>query len=139
MAPLIGAITRPIPSQLLPTKLNYTYFYDLYYQIYQSESYMRTVASLVYAEMYIMFGWVSVIILSFLTGLLLARSRIWLLFNFNDIGAIVIYSLLQGWLYIFLTRSMPQSFQFLFFFVVLPYCAWRLLVPRDNNKTHFNA
>lgn len=134
LAPVIGAITRPIPSQWLAGKLNYKYFHDLYYSIYKSESYMKTVASLVYAEMYIMFGFLSVIVLSFSLGVILARLRLWLLRNINDIGVIVIYSLLQGWLYILLTRTIPQSFQFLIFFVFLPYCAWRLAVPRRQNS-----
>ena len=59
-APIIGAITRPIPSKFLPNKVNYTYLYDLYYSIYGSEGYMKSVASLIYAEMYVMYGLISV-------------------------------------------------------------------------------
>ena len=64
-APIIGAITRPIPSKFCQIRL-ITHICMICITLYTGLKVMKSVASLIYAEMYVMYGLISVFILSFL-------------------------------------------------------------------------
>lgn len=117
-APLVNAALQPIPRELLSKKPRGEYSSDIREKIYNSP--ISFTAYLNYAEYYLAFGWVSVVGLSLLLGVLLRRLWTWFLWRQYEPIAQAVYLLNSSYLYVVISRGYLAQVVMLYCFTVLP-------------------
>ena len=131
--PLYTAVLQPLPRGLFPFKPDGTYASSIPDDIYAESwgGYKTHAAFLAYAEYYLMFGWPSLVIASFLLGVLLRRLWTWFLHRQYEPLAQVVYLLNASYLYVVVSRGYLAQIVVLYFFTVLPaFLVYRKLSER---------
>lgn len=109
LQPFISTILFPIPRALWQGKDSFQYLLDATTALYQSSTLGIGQASLNYAEYYLMFGWVSVVLMGLLSGWLLRCLWNWFSPRRTETLAQVAYLCTCGLLYVWVSRGyMPQ-------------------------------
>ena len=124
--PLLTAVCMPIPRAIFPWKP------DGYYLRYANLAVLGTItygaAFLYFVEAYISFGWLGVIVISFLLGML---SRLfWENYkrNFTSFGAIALLCSYNGILYVIVSRGyMAQQLTQFVYYMIIPFWIARYL------------
>lgn len=121
--PLWCAITMPIPRSIYPNKPNAEYVHNAGSPIHRASG----AAIFVFVEAFMAFGWIGVILNGLLVGLL---SRIFwdnYLKHKNNLGAILLLGLYDGWCYVLVSRGyLAQVFMIFIFYVCLPFWLGKL-------------
>ena len=121
IAPIINAISVPIPRQIWPNKPAGEYLQDLYKKIYRYKKWEVGSASLGFAEYYISGGWIPLLMVNFLLGYGYKRLWIWFLYNFNDPLAQINYAISLSFLFILYSRGYLLQIVFLFITIFTPF------------------
>jgi hypothetical protein len=109
LQPFISTIFFPIPRTLWQSKDSFQYLLDATAALYNSETLGLGQASLNYSEYYLMFGWVSVVLMGMLSGWLLRCLWNWFSPRRFETLAQVAYLCSCGLLYMWVSRGyMPQ-------------------------------
>lgn len=109
LQPFISTILFPIPKALWQSKDSFKYLLDATAALFQSDTHGIGQASLNYAEYYLMFGWLSVVLMGLLSGWLLRCLWNWFSPRRNETLAQVAYLTTCGLLYVWVSRGyMPQ-------------------------------
>lgn len=119
--PFWCAITLPIPRSVFPEKPNADYVKNI------STYEFGGAAFTYYAEAYMAFGWIGVILYGIFLGWF--SKRVWLnyLNNSNNINSILYLGLFNGFTYVLISRGyMAQTLLTFVYFVVLPFWLARL-------------
>jgi hypothetical protein len=107
--PFISTILFPIPRTLWQGKDSFQYLLNATAALFQSETHGIGQASLNYAEYYLMFGWVSVVLMGLLSGWLLRCLWNWFSPRRSETLAQVAYLTTCGLIYMWVSRGyMPQ-------------------------------
>lgn len=129
---VFNAIAMPIPRALWPNKPGAEYLFqanlDLYGRIHASGQ-----AYLYYAEYYMSFGWVGIIIFSFLLGLLM--QKVWRYYLRNDRSDLhmIFICLFNAFLYVVVSRGYLAQQLTLFFFTAFP-ALWAMNYAKKFKK-----
>lgn len=135
--PVIQSITMPIPRILWREKPSGDYI-EIYNSLYGEVNYGIGVAVLNVGEYYLAFGWVGVVIGSFLIGFFYGRFWDWFKNHRNDPIAIVFYSVGTAYLFMIISRGYLPQVVMLFFFTVGPaWYVWRVHQKRLRKAEHF--
>lgn len=134
IAPVINAITLPIPRKIWPGKPDGQYITKLYKLIYPGEKWEVGAASLGFAEYYISGGWLTLISLNFLLGYFYKRLWIWLLYNFYDPLAQVSYTLYLSFLFIIYSRGYLLQIIYLYITIFAPLILINYLWNKRSNS-----
>lgn len=125
LQPLWCAITMPIPRAIFKNKPNAEYIHNAGSSVHRASG----AAIFVFVEAFMSFGWVGIILNGLLIGLL---SRIFwdnYLRNKNNLGAILLLGLYDGWCYVLISRGyMAQVFMIFIFYVCLPFWLGKLFL-----------
>jgi hypothetical protein len=109
LQPFISTILFPVPRDLWQGKDSFQYLLDATAALYQSDTLGIGQASLNYAEYYLMFGWLSVVLMGLLSGWLLRCLWNWFSPRRNETLAQVTYLCTCGLLFMWVSRGyMPQ-------------------------------
>ncbi|MFM9089804.1 MAG: hypothetical protein ACKOPT_17085 [Cyanobium sp.] len=109
LQPFISTILFPVPRALWQGKDSFQYLLDATAALYQSDTLGLGQASLNYAEYYLMFGWLSVVLMGLLSGWLLRSLWNWFSPRRHETLAQVTYLCTCGLLYMWVSRGyMPQ-------------------------------
>lgn len=114
--PLWCAITMPLPRVLFPWKPNADYVKRI------STSNFGGAAFTYYAEAYMAFGWVGLMLYAFLFGYI--SKKIWMNYinNQHNINAVLFLALYNGFTYVIVSRGyMGQMIMTAAYFVLLPF------------------
>jgi len=132
---LVNAISAPVPRALWPDKPDGSYIGGPIMSLYGGNRGTGQ-AALNYAEYFMAFGWYGVIIFPFLMGLFLKRCWLWYIANKSNDYAIIMISLINGMMYMWVSRGYFSLFLTLFILVCLP--VW-ILHRRDGKKKRLAA
>ena len=120
IAPLINAVTLPIPREIWPNKPSGEYIKKIYKIVYPGKFREVGSASLGFAEYYISGGWIALITLNFFLGYLYKRLWIWFFYNFYDPLAQLNYAFYLSFLFIIYSRGYLLQLLFLYLSIFLP-------------------
>lgn len=110
MQPLISALLFPIPRAFWPDKDSFDYLSSSLADLFGSPVYATGQAILNYAEYYLMFGWLSLILMGLISGWLLRCLWNWFTLRRSETLAQVAYTATCGLLYIWVSRGyLPQA------------------------------
>lgn len=112
-----NAVASPIPRAIWPSKPDGSYILqtnDLYGTYGTGQAYLN------FCEYYLAFGWPGIIICSFLLGFFLKKAWLWFLVNKDNPLAITAISVLNGFVYVLISRNYTTQHVTLFFFTVYP-------------------
>lgn len=119
LEPVWSTLLFPIPSALFPEKNSSAYLFDTLDAIY-GEKVSQGAAMMSYGEHYLAFGWVGVIIGSFLIGWFSKKLWYWYKVNNSNPFVIVVYAVTVAYIYVILSRGYLPQVTMLFFFTVFP-------------------
>ena len=109
LQPFISTILFPIPRVLWEGKDTFSYLVNANVALFQSSTLGIGQASMNYAEYYLMFGWLSVVLMGLLSGWLLRCLWNWFSPRRHETLAQVAYLCTCGLLYMWVSRGyMPQ-------------------------------
>ena len=131
--PLYTAVLQPLPRLLFPGKPAGKYASEIPDEIYAVSwnGWKTHAAFLSYAEYYLMFGWSSLVAVSFCIGLALKRLWNWFLFRQYEPLAQAVYLLNASFLYVLISRGYFAQIVVLYAFTVLPsYLIYRKMSER---------
>lgn len=120
--PLWCAITLPIPRVIFPGKPNAEYIRKVSTYEFGGAAFMY------YAEAYMAFGWLGVILYGLFIGWL--SRRIWDNYqsNPNNLNAILFMAIFNGTTYVLISRGyMAQALQIFVYFMFLPFWLGRII------------
>jgi len=115
---LYNAVCAPIPRLIWPEKPDGSYLLDMNTHLYGKHGGGQ--AYLYYGEYFLSFGWMGVIVLSFLLGVFYKTMWLYFLINKEHPFAIVAISVFNGFVYIVVSRGYLSQQLTLFFFTVCP-------------------
>jgi hypothetical protein len=111
LQPFISTLLFPIPRVFWQGKDSFQYLLDATAALFQSDTHGIGQASMNYAEYYLMYGWVSVVLMGLLSGWLLRCLWNWFSPRRSETLAQVAYLCTCGLLYVWVSRGyMPQVF-----------------------------
>ena len=117
--PIFKTLIHPFPSFLFDKNAG-DYMFEAVFAFYQNNFISQGAAYLYYAEYYIMFGWLGIILFSFLLGFLFKKLWLWVNLHKDEPLAIIVYVLNVSYIFMIITRGyLPQQFH-LYIFTVLP-------------------
>jgi len=132
--PFYKVLIHPIPSTFFNKDAG-DYIEDALFGLYQSEAQVYGAAIHNFGEYYLMFGWLGIIIGSFLLGIILKKLWIWILIHQNEEIALPLYLLNISFIFMIISRGyLPQQF-LLYAFSVLPI---NLIYVFNNKKIKTN-
>lgn len=117
--PIWSTLLFPIPKAIFPEKESSKYLFDALDAIY-GKKVSQGAAVMAYGEYYLAFGWLGIIMGSFLTGWFYKKLWIWYKFNHNNPFVIAAYAVTVPYLYVIISRGYLPQVTMLFFFTVLP-------------------
>jgi len=118
----INTLILPIPRKFLPNKNTDKYIRDPIktYEELEAIDAHKWAAMLYFAEWYIAFGWIGLIVISFVLGFTYRRLWEWTKVNINNNYVLVIYASSLSFLYFFITRGYLPGALTIFIFSVFP-------------------
>lgn len=127
--PIVTGLLMPIPRSIFPGKPDANYLKETQQEILNTSS--IGAATLYYGEYYLTFGWIGIIIFSFLLGVII--SRYWKRYLQNgSIYSVLSLSVLNGVLYYLITRGyIGQQVFVIVYFVLIPEFIWQVLQKRS--------
>lgn len=120
--PIWCALTLPIPRAIYPDKPNAEYIKKI------STGNFGGAAFMYYAEAYMAFGWLGVLLYGFFLGWM--TRRVWnnYLLNQENLNAILFLAVYNGFTYVFISRGyMAQALQTFVYFVFLPFWLGKII------------
>lgn len=120
--PIWCALTLPIPRALFPWKPNADYIKTISTYEYGGAAFTY------YAEAYMAFGWIGVLLYGLLVGWL--SKRVWLNYinNRDNINAVLFLALYNGFTFVLISRGyMAQALVTFIYFVMMPFWLGRLI------------
>ncbi|MEI9919966.1 MAG: O-antigen polymerase [Bacteroidota bacterium] len=117
--PLISTILFPIPSAIYPEKNSAEYLFDALDAIY-GKTVSKGAAIMSYAEYYLAFGWVGIILGCGAIGWFYRKLWNWYLANSRKPFAMALYAVTVTFLYVIISRGYLPQVVNLFFFSVFP-------------------
>ncbi len=105
LQPFISTILFPVPKALWQSKDSFQYLLNATAALYQSDTHGIGQASLNYAEYYLMFGWLSVVLMGLLSGWLLRCLWNWFSPRRTEALAQVAYLSTCALLYVWVSRG----------------------------------
>ncbi len=115
---LINAIAAPIPRKLWPSKPDGNYILSTNDELFEGTG--RGQAYLNFSEYYLSFGWLGVIVISFLWGYFFKTVWLWFLQYKEHPLAITAISVFNAFIYVIISRNYFTQHLTLFFFTVYP-------------------
>lgn len=116
--PAVTALSMPVPRAFFPAKPDGAYLNEMQDKII---GFRMGAAFLHYAEAYLAFGWIGVILNGLFIGML--SKFFWnnYLRNKENYGAIIALALFNGFLYVMISRGyLAQQMIFFFYYLILP-------------------
>lgn len=120
LTPLINTILFPLPSALFPAKDSAGYLIDATTIVYNSNVHNSGAALLNYAEYFLIAGWPSLALVSFLLGWLCRRLWLWFRLRGHEPIAQVTYVVNASYLYMVVSRGYMPQVVMLWFFTAAP-------------------
>ena len=118
--PIFKALIHPIPSKLLSNKNPGNYLKDAMKIVFGSDTQSLGAAIHNYGEYYLMFGWLGIIVGSFIFGYILKKLWIWILIHKDEEIAIPLYLLNISFIHLVISRGyLSQQLQ-VYSFSILP-------------------
>lgn len=131
--PLISTLTFPIPSAIYSGKESAKYLFDALDAIY-GKKISQGSAVMSYAEYYLAFGWMGIVIGCFLIGWFYRKLWNWYLANQGNPLAIATYAVTVSYLYVIISRGYLPQVTMLFFFTVYPVFAVLYFAKKKYKK-----
>ncbi len=132
--PVINTLLFPIPRQLIKFKPTGKYQEEAVKIIY-GDIPGSGAAFLCFGEYFLMGGWTTIVLISFLMGCVLKKIWAWFISHHNDPFAQCIYALISTFLYIWLSRGYMAQSALLFCFSVGPilffYGSWKRTIKHN--------
>lgn len=123
--PIITAILMPIPRAYFPQKPDGAYLDDVQEIVFGNSD--MGAAFMFYAEYYYAFGWIGIVIMSFVFGLICKYFYLNYRYNPNSLVPILALAIFNGCVYMFITRGYLAQHVFTFFyFLVIPLWVLKL-------------
>lgn len=117
--PITTAISMPIPREIFPGKPDGEYIRKMQDEIIGDSR--SGAAFLHYAEAFLAFGWIGVVLNGLFIGILSKLFWTNFLRNKENLGAIIALALFNGFLYIFISRGyLAQQMIFFFYYLIIP-------------------
>ncbi len=113
-----NAIAAPIPRKLWPDKPDGSYILAVNDELF--ESYGKGQAFMNFSEYYLAFGWLGIIIISFLWGYFFKTVWLWYLKYKEHPLAITAIAVFNAYIYVIISRNYLTQHVTLFFFTVYP-------------------
>lgn len=129
---LINAIASPIPRVLWQNKPDGSYLIEPIMNLYGGQNKGMGQAVLHYAEYYMAFGWYGIILIPFFMGMILKRFWLWYKANRRNDYAIILISIVNAMLYVWVSRGYFSQFVTLFVIACLPI--WILYKNHKKNS-----
>jgi len=120
LKPIFNAILSPIPSVFLRNKGGAEYLTEPLAKIYGGVIEAKGASLLNFGEYYIMFGWISVIVIGLLIGFLYRFLWLWFIQRKDELLAQVIYVTHLSYIYVLISRGYTTQVLMLYFFTVYP-------------------
>ncbi len=118
--PIYKLLIHPIPSNLIADKNPGDYLKNTMNVVFGSNAQAYGAAIHNYGEYYLMFGWIGIILGSFIFGFILKKLWIWILIHKDEEIAIPIYLLNVSFIYMIISRGyLSQQLQ-IYSFSILP-------------------
>ena len=117
--PIIQSLILPIPSALYAAKDTNSYARETIIAIY-GEGYYDGAAFMSFAESYLAFGWLGLVLYHLLVGIACARLWRWTVHRTENIFAVLVYASAIPYLYVVFSRGYMPQVVMLFCFTVLP-------------------
>ena len=118
--PIYKLLLHPIPSNLISGKNPRDYLENALNAVFGSDAQAFGSAIHNYGEYYLMFGWLGIMIGSFIFGFILKKLWIWVLIHKDEEIAIPLYLLNVSFIYMVISRGyLSQQFQ-VYTFSILP-------------------
>ena len=131
--PVVTAILQPVPRSLLKSKPSGSYSRDIPDEIYNL-GYKTHAVFLGYGEYYIMFGWPSLVAMSFFLGASLRYLWTWFLWHQYEPLAQCVYLLNSSYLYVVVSRGYLSQVIMLYCFTVFPAVMLYFLTSRFKRR-----
>jgi oligosaccharide repeat unit polymerase len=117
--PIWSTLLFPIPSAIFPEKKSSEYLFNALDAIY-GKKVSQGAAMMAYGEYYLAFGWLGLMLGSFITGWFYKKLWIWYKSNHANPFVIVVYAVTVTYLYVIISRGYLPQVTMLFFFTVFP-------------------
>ena len=117
--PVISTVLFPIPSAIYTGKNSAKYLFDALDAIYGKKA-SQGAAIMSYAEYYLAFGWIGIIVGCAAIGWFYRKLWNWYLANTGKPFAIAVYAITATYLYVIISRGYLPQVVNLFFFSVFP-------------------
>ena len=134
IAPIINAISLPIPRKIWPSKPDGQYISKLHKLLYPGKMWEVGAASMGFAEYYISGGWLALISINFLLGYFYKRLWIWLFYNFYDPFVQISYTLYLSFLFIIYSRGYLLQIIYLYITFFAPLILISYLWNKRSNS-----
>ena len=135
--PIYKTITFPLPAALWPNKGS-DHIKDAIIRFFDGNVNMASGAQVLnFGEYYLMFGWIGIIIGSFVLGFILKKLWIWVLIHDDEVIAVPLYLLNVCYIFIIISRGyLPQQF-YIYAFAILPATITYLLSAKKFKEKLF--
>lgn len=134
-APIISTLQFPIPRAIFPQKASADYLFNFLDSIY-GKKYSKGAAFMMYGEYYLAFGWIGLILGSFLIGWFYKSCWVKFVANSHNPLATVIYAVTVVFLYVIISRGYLPQVTMLYFFIVFPvYFIQRLVKSKYHSQS----
>jgi oligosaccharide repeat unit polymerase len=117
--PIISTVLFPVPQQLYKEKNSAGYIVSILTTIY-GPRHFKGGAFMSYAEHYMAFGWIGIIVAGFIIGWVYKNLWLWYRSNNDNPWVIVAYAVTVVYTYVILSRGYLPQVTMLFFFSVFP-------------------
>ncbi len=134
LEPIYTALTMPIPRVIFPEKPNGYYMREANLKVYRTIEYGN--AFLYFAEAYISFGWLGIILQGLFIGWVCKIFWTNYKSHTKSLGSIILLGLFNGFCFVWVSRGyFAQVFTTYMYFIIIPFWIVRLL----GNIKYFQA
>lgn len=132
LTPIWSTLLFPIPRAIYTSKNSADYVITAISAIYGKKN-SRGAAFLMYAEHYLAFGWIGIVIAGMVLGWFLKKLWVWFIANSTNPLIVVIYASTVSFLYVIISRGYLPQATMIFFFTVFPAYVGFWLIKRKSS------